>query len=176
MSERALREADVPAAEKLLASDPCWADNGERPGWVLDSISGELDGEHSALGSFDGSELRGFASFNFVAGADRTGAISCVARADEASGIAVLSAAVKQLSSGGARLIVAELPDVPEMAAYGDLLAMAGFEPEAHVSDYYADGVAMRVLVARLADNGESFPKTSTPRSDPTAATARDSA
>lgn len=158
MSERALREADVPAAAQLLARDPCWADNGERPSWVLDTISGELDGEHSALGSFDGSELRGFASFNFVAGTDRTGAISCVARADEASGIAVLSAAVKQLSSDGARLIVAELPDLPEMAAYGKLLGLAGFEPEAYVNDYYAEGVGMRVLVARLAVNGESSP------------------
>lgn len=151
MSERLLRAADVPAAAKLLACDPCWADNGERPSWVLETIAGEPGGEHSALGSFDGDELRAFVSFNFVAGADRTGAISCVARADEASGIAALSAAVKELSSGGARLIVAELPDVPEMRSYAELLTLGGFSHEAYVSDYYADGVGMRILVARLA-------------------------
>jgi hypothetical protein len=158
MSERALRAADVPAAAKLLACDPCWVDNGERPSWVLDTISGSSNGEHSALGSFNGDELRAFVSFNFVAGADRTGAISCVARTDDASGIAVLSAAVKELSSGGARLIVAELPDVPEMQSYADLLTLGGFSREAYVSDYYADGVGMRILAARLGASGGSSP------------------
>lgn len=158
MSERALGPADVPAAARLLSYDPCWADNGERPSWVLDTIAGDPAGEHSALGSFDGEELRAFVSFNFVAGADRTGAISCIARADEASAIAALSAAVKELSTGGARLIVAELPDVPGMQSYADLLALGGFAEEAYVNDYYADGAGMRILVARLAATGESSP------------------
>lgn len=146
-----LGAADMPAAAGLLARDPCWADNGQRPSWILDVIAGDADTEHSALGSFDGDELRAFVAFNFVAGADRTGAISCVARADEGSGIVVLSAAVKELAAGGARLIVAEVPDVLEMCAYTDLLTLAGFAAEAYVSDYYADGIGMRVLVARLA-------------------------
>lgn len=159
MSERALRSVDVPAAAGLLALDPCWADNGERPSWVLETIAGDPAGEHSALGSFDGDELRAFVSFNFVAGADSTGAISCIARADEASGIAALSAAVKELSAGGARLIVAELPDLPEMKSYAELLTLAGFTDEANVNDYYSDGVGMRVLVARLATTtAESSP------------------
>src|SRR5687767_14640905 len=158
MSERALRAADVPAAATLLSCDPCWADNGERPSWVLDTIAGDPTGEHAALGSFDGGELRAFVSYNFVAGADRTGAISCVAKAYESSGIAALSAAVKQLSSGGARLIVAELPAIHEMEAYAALLALAGFAEEACVDDYYADGIGMRVLVARLAVSAEASP------------------
>lgn len=151
MSERLLRAADVPAAAELLSCDPCWADNGERPSWVLETIAGDPTGEHSALGSFDGDELRAFVSFNFVAGADKTGAISCVARADEGSGIAALSAAVKQLSSAGARLIVAELADVAVMERYQELLLLAGFSAEAHIADYYADGIGMRILVARPA-------------------------
>ena len=159
MSERALRATDVPAAAGLLSCDPCWADNGERPSWVLDTIAGDPAGEHAALGSFDGGELRAFVSFNFVAGADRTGAISCVAKADEASGIAALSGAVKRLSSEGARLIVAELPAVREMEAYASLLALAGFAEEVCVQDYYADGISMRILVARLTTNGYSKPK-----------------
>ena len=151
MSERALQAADVPAAAELLACDPCWADNGERPSWVLDTIADRSSAEHSALGSFAGDEMQAFVSFNFVAGADRTGAISCIARADDASGIAVLSAAVKELSAGGARLIVAEFPDLPEMRHYADLLTLGGFASEAYINDYYADGVGMRILVARLA-------------------------
>lgn len=158
MSERVLRAADVPAAAELLACDPCWADNGERPSWILDTIAGDPAGEHSALGSFAGDELRAFVSFNFVAGAKRTGAISCIARADEASGIAALSAAIKELSAGGARLIVAELPDVPEMESYAELLTLAGFTDEANVNDYYSDGIGMRVLVARLAVTAKSSP------------------
>jgi hypothetical protein len=158
MSERPLSAADVPAAAELLSCDPCWADNGERPSWVLDTIAENSSGEHSALGSFAGDELRAFVSFNFVAGADRTGAISCVARADEASGIAALSAAVKELSAGGARLIVAELPDLPGMKSYAELLTLAGFTDEASVNDYYSDGVGMRVLVARLATSAGSSP------------------
>lgn len=152
MSERALGAADMPAAAGLLSCDPCWADNGERPSWVLDTIAGDPGGEHCALGSFAGDELRAFVSYNFVAGADRTGAISCVARADEASGIAALAAAVKELSSAGARLIVAELPSAKEMASYASLLSLAGFTEEAFVEDYFADSVAMRVFVARLTD------------------------
>ena len=151
MSERLLSSADIPAAARLLECDPCWADSGERPSWILTTIAGHSDAEHSALGSFDGDQLRAFVSYNFVAGADRTGAISCVARVDEASGIAALSAAVKELSAGGARLIVAELPDVPQMRGYADLLALGGFAAESYVSDYYADGIGMRILVARLA-------------------------
>lgn len=149
MSERTIRATDVPAAEKLLASDPCWITREERPGWVLDTIGVGQSAEHSAIGSFAGDELRAFASFNFVAGADKTGAISCVARADESSGIAVLSAAVKELASGGARLIVAEMPDVPEMKGYAGLLALGGFAAEANVRDYYAAGIGMRIFVAR---------------------------
>src|SRR5688500_17386404 len=133
MSERALRAADVPAAATLLTCDPCWADNGERPSWVLEPLAGDPAGEHAARGSFDGDELRAFVSFNFVAGADRTGAIACVARAHESSGIAALSAAVKHLSSNGARLIVAELPAVRDMEAYASLFALAGFAEEAYV-------------------------------------------
>lgn len=155
MSERALGVGDVPAAAKLLSCDPCWADNGERPSWVLDTIAGDPSGEHCALGSFDGAELRAFVSFNFVAGADRTGAISCVARSDDASGIAALSGAVKQLSLEGARLIVAELPALPVMESYASLLTLAGFAEEACVDDYFADGIAMRVLVARLSAKAE---------------------
>lgn len=156
MSERVLGAGDMPAAAKLLACDPCWADNGERPSWILDSIVNGTSTEHSALGSFDGDELRAFVAFNFVAGSDRTGAISCIARADEASGIAVLSAAVKELSRSGARMIVAELPDHPEMERYAELLVLGGFAPEAYVNDYYADGVGMRILVARLTGASES--------------------
>lgn len=148
MGERALQADDVPAAADLLARDPCWADHGERPSWVLDTVAGET-AEHAAVGSFDGSELRAFASYNFVAGAEGAGAISCIARADDSSGIAVLSAAVKTLADRGARLIVAELPDLPEMERYASLLALGGFAPEAFVRDYYADGIGMRVLVAR---------------------------
>ena len=155
MSERTLGAGDISAAAKLLACDPCWADNGERPSWVLDTIAGDPAGEHSALGSFDGDQLRAFVSFNFVAGADRTGAISCVARSDDASGIAALSGAVKQLSLDGARLIVAELPGVPAMESYASLLTLAGFAEEACVDDYFADGIGMRVLVARLATKVE---------------------
>ena len=153
MSERLLRAPDVPAAAELLACDPCWADSGERPSWVLDTIAGDPAGEHRALGSFDGDELKAFVSYNFVAGSDRTGAISCVARADEGSGIAALSAAVKELSSHGARLIVAELADVADMERYEELLTLAGFAREAYVSDYYADGISMRILVARLTNS-----------------------
>lgn len=151
-----LGAADIPAAAKLLACDPCWADNGERPSWILDVIASDTGAEHLALGSFDGDELRAFVAFNFVAGADRTGAISCVARAEEGNGIAVLSAAVRELAAGGARLIVAEVPDVREMRAYADLLTLAGFAAEAYVGDYYADGIGMRILVARLPADAAS--------------------
>ncbi len=149
MSERPLRAGDVPAAAKLLLQDPCWNASGERPLWVLNGIERAMDAGHSAIGSFAGDELRAYASFNFVAGATKTGAISCIARADDSSGIAVLAAAVKELTSGGARLIVAELPDVDAMRGYAALLESAGFSPEASIDGYYSDGIGMRILVAR---------------------------
>ena len=51
----------------------------------------------------------------------------------------------------GARLLVAEAPDDPALAAAGALLRSAGFREEGRVPDYYRDGVALVLYRRDLA-------------------------
>lgn len=50
-------------------------------------------------------------------------------------------------SSGPTRMIMCELPDDPRCASASALLLASGFVEEGRVPDYFADGVALRILV-----------------------------
>jgi GNAT superfamily N-acetyltransferase len=58
----------------------------------------------------------------------------------------IMSAVIEEARHGGARLIVAELPDDPAVGQLRALLAAVGFDEEARVPDYYRDGVALTLL------------------------------
>jgi predicted GNAT superfamily acetyltransferase len=60
--------------------------------------------------------------------------------------------AVHQASErSGERMIVCELPDDPPFTATAAALEASGYAEEGRVPDFVRDGVALRLLVQRLA-------------------------
>jgi ribosomal protein S18 acetylase RimI-like enzyme len=55
-------------------------------------------------------------------------------------------AAAAALASGGARLIVAELPDDPALGPTSGILRRNGFREEARIPDFFRDGIALTFL------------------------------
>jgi ribosomal protein S18 acetylase RimI-like enzyme len=96
-------------------------------------------------------EVVGFALFGEVAGASGTGRmhfVSVTASARlHAIGVGLCEAAVVDLVSKGARLIVAEVPDEPLVLPGRALLARCGFVETARVPDYFRDGTDLVVLL-----------------------------
>jgi GNAT superfamily N-acetyltransferase len=66
-------------------------------------------------------------------------------------GRALVETAVAELRDDGARFVIAELADAPEMRFVSVLLDACGFAEEARAGDLVRDGMAMRYLVRRLA-------------------------
>ena len=63
-----------------------------------------------------------------------------------AVGRTMIEAALQVAASGGARLLMAELPADPVMGRSLSLLRASGFRQEARVPDFYRDGVALLFL------------------------------
>lgn len=82
-----------------------------------------------------------------MAGADRTGALSVALDANPSE--AALDEAIDVLQKAQPRLIVAEFPAVPSNEILERRLRARGFTDEAEITDYYADGTAMRILSIR---------------------------
>jgi ribosomal protein S18 acetylase RimI-like enzyme len=118
--------------------------------YFLRLFSEGSDRESRAIVAERGGEIVGFALFGEVAGAVRAGRmhfVSVTASARlHAIGIGLCEAAVADLVSAGARLIVAELPDEPLLSPGGALLLRCGFSETARVADYYRDGVDLVIL------------------------------
>ena len=95
-------------------------------------------------------EIVGFALFGEVAGAIRTGRIHFVSVTASARlhaiAVGLCEAAVADLVTKGARLIIAEVPDEPLLFPGRALLARCGFSETARVANYYRDGVDLMVL------------------------------
>jgi ribosomal protein S18 acetylase RimI-like enzyme len=112
--------------------------------------------ESRAIVAERAGEIVGFALCGEVAGAIRTGRmhfVSVTASARlHAIGVGLCEAAVADLSSAGARLIIAELPDEPLLSPGRALLARCGFAETARVPDYYQDGVDLVILQRAVHD------------------------
>ena len=112
--------------------------------------------ESRAIVAERAGEIVGFALFGEVAGAIRTGRmhfVSVTASARlHAIGVGLCEAAVGDLISAGARLIVAELPDEPLLSPGRALLARCAFAETARVADYYRDGVDLVILQRAVHD------------------------
>src|SRR5262245_40051447 len=111
--------------------------------------------ESRAIVAERAGEVAGFALFGEVAGAIGTGRmhfVSVTASARlHAIGVGLCEAAVADLISAGARLIVAELPDAPLLSPGRALLARCGFSETARVPDYFRDSTDL-VLLLRSID------------------------
>lgn len=114
------------------------------------------ESESRAIVAERAGEIVGLALFGEVAGAIRTGRmhfVSVTASARlHAIGVGLCEAAVADLVSTGARLIIAELPDDPLLSPGRALLTRCGFSETARVADYYRDGVDLVVLQRTVRD------------------------
>ncbi len=114
------------------------------------AVEGATAESRAIVAEGDG-EVLGFALFGEVAGAIGTARmhfVSVTASARlHAIGIGLCEAAVADLVSKGARLVVAEIPDEPLLLPGRALLARCGFAENARVPDYFREGTDLVVLL-----------------------------
>ena len=96
----------------------------------------------------------GFVLFGEVAGTIGTGrvhfvSVTSIARLDGV-GMGLCEAAVADLRSNDARLVVAEVPDEPSFVAGRTLLDRCGFAEIGRVADYFRDNTDLVVLARTI--------------------------
>jgi ribosomal protein S18 acetylase RimI-like enzyme len=95
-------------------------------------------------------KIVGVAAYGLVAGAEGAAKMHGMAVAPEAQrhGIArmLIEAFAADLKKRGARFVVVEFPDAPELAGGRTLLQQAKFVEESRVKDYFRDGIALVFL------------------------------
>lgn len=108
------------------------------------------ENESRAIVAERAGEIVGLGLFGEVAGAIQAGRVHFVSVTASARlhaiGIGLCEAAVADLVSAGARLVIAELPDEPLLSPGRALLARCGFSETARVADYFRDGVDLIIL------------------------------
>lgn len=113
------------------------------------ALAGESSESRGIVAIREG-ELAGIALYGWVAGATATGKLHLIAVTAAARyrgvGGQLCERAVTELVSGGARLVVAEVPDDPVLRPGLILLTRCGLREEARVTDFYRNGVALLLL------------------------------
>ena len=126
----------------------------ERPRELLERAT--LGGREAlAVAAYDEmGAMSGIALYGEVAGTLGAGTLMwTVVRPDvRRTGVAraLVDRAVAELHTGGARVIVAEVPGSESCAAVLRLLDTCGFRRESEVADFYGDGVPLVLLRHRL--------------------------
>jgi ribosomal protein S18 acetylase RimI-like enzyme len=118
------------------------------------AAAGRLDPEAAGLVAMAGDRLTGVAVYGEVAGAVGAGKMHGMAVAPDSQrlGIArtLIDAFVAELARRGARFVLVEFPDAPELAAGRTLLLQCKFTEESRVTDFFLDGVALAFLRRNL--------------------------
>ena len=143
---RPLQPRDLQQLPPLWAASHSGARAGDLQRIAEDAVRGP-GAEHQALATADGATVSGAVLFRSVAGSVGAGEIEAVAAENPAVARDLIEAAIEQLRSAGARLIVAEYADTPNAAGYAALLAAAGFGVKARIGDYFGDGVPLVISV-----------------------------
>lgn len=143
---RPLQLGDLKQLPPLWAASHSDARTGDLQRIAEDAVRGP-GAEHRALATADGAAVSGAVLFRSVAGSVGTGEIEAVAAKEPAIARDLLEAAIEELRSAGARLIVAEYADTPNAGRYAALLAAAGFGVKARIGDYFGDGVPLVIAV-----------------------------
>jgi ribosomal protein S18 acetylase RimI-like enzyme len=114
------------------------------------ALSADAPAESTAMVAEREGRVVGVAVFGLVAGAEGAGKMHGMAVAPEAQrhGIArmLIEAFVEELARRGARFVLVEFPDAPELANGRTLLQQAKFAEESRVLDYFRDGIALVFL------------------------------
>jgi ribosomal protein S18 acetylase RimI-like enzyme len=120
---------------------------------VLELAERGNDREHRALVIARDGTVAALALFGSIAGTTNgaklhTAVLAPGVRAEEI-GPRLMGAVIEELRRGGAKYLLAEMPDDPAIGNILTLLRHLGFREEARVPDFYRDGVALSFL--RLA-------------------------
>jgi len=122
--------------------------------YFLRLASDGASNESRAIVAERAGEVVGFALFGEVAGAIGTGRVHFVSVTASARlhaiGVGLCEAALADLASNGARLIVAEVPDEPLLLPGHALLGRCGFVETARVHDYFRDRTDLVVLLRNI--------------------------
>jgi ribosomal protein S18 acetylase RimI-like enzyme len=143
-----------PLSEEQFAEARALVGAGERPRELLERAT-RGSREAVAVAAYDETgAVSGIVLYGEVAGTLGAGSLMwTVVRPDvRRTGVAraLIERAVAELHSGGARVIVAEVPGSASFASVLRLLDTCGFRRESEVPDFYGDGVALVLLRHRL--------------------------
>ena len=149
-------EADRDALWALVGHDTLHMPYAETLNYFLRRVFEAKSDETRAIVAEGHGVITGFVLFGDVAGTIGTGRVHFVAVIATARhstiGSSLCDAAVAELASRGARLVVAEVPDVETSIAGRALLNCCGFVEAGRVAAYYRDGVDL-VLLQREIDH-----------------------
>ncbi len=148
---RPLAASDAPAARALFTAAFGNTLYAEAPRTALArALGGPNGGEAGGIVAVADGQVVGVAIYGFVPGTDRTAKMHGMAVAADSRrhGVArtLVDAFVAELTGAGARLVVVEFPDAPELAGGRTLLLHAKFVEEARLADYFLDGIALAFL------------------------------
>lgn len=150
-SYRPAVDADRAAMRGLAEHDLAGTPYSVAVEYFIRLASEGAENESRAIVAECDGEVLGFALFGEVAGAISTGRMHFVSVTASARlhgiGVGLCEAAVADLVSKGARLVVAEIPDDPLLSPGVALLARCGFAETARVTDYFRDGTDLVVLL-----------------------------
>jgi ribosomal protein S18 acetylase RimI-like enzyme len=123
------------------------------------ALAGQRDESRAVVATHHGHIL-GIALFGRVAGAIGTGRMHFVGVTASARlsgiGVGLCDAAIADMAATGARLVTAELPDEPALAAGRALLARVGFHEVARIADYCRDGVDLVIMCRTIHSEPDS--------------------
>jgi len=143
---RAASESDLGAALSLVEAARAEVYGLDRIHEILEEAA-RGSGEYRACIAEEDGVVVGAGVYGLVAGTVGTAAIYAVIVAKGAdqdqTGRAILDEILRDLTSVGARLIVAEFPGHPSLTPYRALLEEAGFVEESSVDDYFEDGIPL---------------------------------
>jgi ribosomal protein S18 acetylase RimI-like enzyme len=150
---RPITPEDVAAVRALLKSDPAAARYLSRVATLVEGAA-KGKGEHRALVTGNSREMRGVVVYAHVAGSEGAAAINAVSvlepRRRRGVASALVNSACAELQARGARLVVAEVADDPELAGVRALFARCGFSEGGRVRDFFKRGIDMVVMERRL--------------------------
>ena len=153
-SPRALTADDAAAARALVHAALGVTPYVDRVIELLDAAARGNDHEARALVTERDGTLAGLVLFGLVAGTSGAAKLHALVLdrhvdAEDVGG-RLTRAAAAAVSSSGARLLVAEMPDDPALGVVPGVLVRQGFREEARIPDYFRDGVALAFLRREL--------------------------
>jgi hypothetical protein len=153
-SPRPLRPDDTVAARALVYAALGVTPYVDRVVELLDQAARGGDPEARALVIERDGTIAGLVIFGLVAGTSGAARLHALVlnrgvSADDIGG-RLTSAAATAAASGGARLLIAEVPDDPALGQVPAVLLRNGFREEGRVPDFFRDGVALTFLRREL--------------------------